>query len=212
MELHRKHPESHAVDGPTAGRAPNDPPEAAPGAPRSDDERVELPTNAHRDEKAPTDAAPSRRLPIWMTAVLAVLAIGIGFGAGYLTFGSPFTSAEAWEAERVSSSVMKAWRTGDEVDIEAIYAPDADYRFGGRARAVNREGISAEISRAILVDNTYRQVGPATAYTAWDGSVYVVTLIEATRNRIPEDEPLVAYYRVKDGVVTRHVVMAPYGG
>lgn len=49
------------------------------------------------------------------------------------------------------------------------------------------------------------------ALTAWDGDLYVVSLVSTTYNPVPRGEPLVVYYRVENGLVTRHVVVSPFG-
>jgi hypothetical protein len=71
--------------------------------------------------------------------------------------------------------------------------------------AENREEITSVITGAISFSNTYQQIGPVTEYVATDGDLYVATLVEVVGGGHPDGDPIVGFYRVKDGKVIRHV-------
>jgi len=77
----------------------------------------------------------------------------------------------------------------------------------GETIAENREEITSVITIAIGVGNTYRQVGSVVEYVASDDDLYVTTLIEVVGAAHPTGDPVVGFYRVRDGQVIRHVFM-----
>jgi len=109
------------------------------------------------------------------------------------------------EAVSVSEMVMEAWATGEQADIDAIYAEGVRMVLDDETVAENRGEISSVIIGAISFGNTYRQVGPVTEYVATDGDRYVATLVEVVGAGHPDGDPVVGFYRVRDGKVIRHV-------
>lgn len=107
----------------------------------------------------------------------------------------------------VSESVMTAWASGDQADIDAIYAEDVVMALDGETLAENRDEISSVIASAIGGGNTYEQVGPVAVYVAGDGDMYVGTLVEVVGPGHPIGVPVVGFYRVRDGKVIRHIFM-----
>lgn len=59
------------------------------------------------------------------------------------------------------------------------------------------------IATAIGIGNTYTQVGPV----AEDGDMYIGTLVDVVGGAHPNGDPLVGFYRVRNGEVIRHVFM-----
>jgi hypothetical protein len=119
------------------------------------------------------------------------------------------TSSESTEGQgaSVSEMVMDAWASGDQADIDAVYAQDVRMVLDGDPVAENREEITSVIIGAIGMGNTYEQVGPVTTYLATNGDLYIGTLLEVVGIGHPEGDPVVGFYRVRDGNVIRHVFM-----
>jgi hypothetical protein len=109
------------------------------------------------------------------------------------------------EAAAVSEMVMQAWATGEQADINAVYAEDVRMVIDDETLAENREEITSVITGAINFGNTYQQVGPVTEYIAVDGDLYVATLVEVVGAGHPDGDPIVGFFRVRDGKVIRHV-------
>ena len=105
----------------------------------------------------------------------------------------------------VDDSVMTAWATGDQADIDAIYAEDVRMVLDDQTLAENREEITSVITGAIGFGNTYKQIGPVAVYLAEDGDMYVGTLVEVVGAGHPVGDPIVGFFRVRDGKVIRHV-------
>jgi ketosteroid isomerase-like protein len=134
--------------------------------------------------------------------ILLLLAGLLSTGCG----GADETDAGASpEAESVSEMVMEAWATGAQTDIDAIYAEDVRMVLDGETLAEDRDEITSVITGAIRFGNTYQQVGPVTEYLASDGDLYVATLLEVVGDGHPFGDPVVGFYRIRDGKVIRHV-------
>lgn len=102
---------------------------------------------------------------------------------------------------------MDAWASGEQADIEAIYASDVRMVLDNDPVAENRLEITSIITGAIGIGNTYQQIGPVTTYLANNGDLYIGTLVEVVGPGHPEGDPVVGFYRVRDGKVIRHVFM-----
>jgi hypothetical protein len=111
------------------------------------------------------------------------------------------------EAASTAETIMKAWATGDQSDIDAIYAEDVRMVLDGTTVAESRDEISEIITGAKTVGNTYAQVGPVAAYTGEDGDLYISMLVEVVGGGHPVGDPVVGFYRVRNGEVIRHVFM-----
>lgn len=109
------------------------------------------------------------------------------------------------EAASISEMVMEAWATGEQADIDAVYAEDVRMVLDEETIAENREEITSVITGAIGFGNTYQQIGPVSGYVAADGDLYVATLVEVVGVGHPDGDPIVGFYRVRDGKVIRHV-------
>lgn len=107
----------------------------------------------------------------------------------------------------IAESVMTAWASGDQGDIDAIYAEDVVMVLDDETLAENREEISSVITGAIGFGNTYTQIGPVAVYVAEDGDMYIGTLVEIVGAGHPVGVPAVGFYRVRDGEVIRHIFM-----
>jgi hypothetical protein len=105
----------------------------------------------------------------------------------------------------ISEMVMTAWATGDQADIEAVYAENVRMVIDDQTLAENREEIASVIIGASGMGNTYEQVGPVAVYEAEDGDLYVATLVEVAGIAHPVGDPVVGFYRIRDGKVIRHV-------
>ena len=110
------------------------------------------------------------------------------------------------QAASVSEMVMEAWATAEQADIDAVYAEDVQMVLEGETIAENRQEITSVITGARSFGNTYRQIGPVSEYVAADdGDLYVATLVEVVGTGHPDGDPIVGFYRVRDGKVIRHV-------
>jgi hypothetical protein len=107
----------------------------------------------------------------------------------------------------VADSVMAAWASGDQADIDDIYAEDVVMALDGMTVAESGEEITSVITTAIGIGNTYRQVGPVAVYVAEDGDMYVSSLVEVVGVAHQVGDPVVGFYRVRDGQVIRHIFM-----
>ncbi len=103
--------------------------------------------------------------------------------------------------------LMVAWATGDQADIDAVYAEDVRMVFDDETLAENREEITGVITGAIGFGNTYEQIGPVSVYEAEDGDLYFASLAEVVGAGHAVGDPVVGFYRVRDGEVIRHVLM-----
>ena len=135
-----------------------------------------------------------------------LLSAGCGDDEPEAGSGSQEAAPVSQEAGSVSEMVMEAWATGEQADIEAIYAVDVRMVLDDETVAENRDEITSVITGAISIGNTYRQVGPVTEYVAADdGDLYVATLVEVVGAGHPDGDPIVGFFRVRDGKVIRHV-------
>ncbi len=136
-----------------------------------------------------------------VAVVMALVGLGLMFG---LSACGDDDDPIAGEGASISALVMQAWETGNQADIDAVYAPDVRMILDQETVADGREELSSLISR-VVGTNTYEQIGPVTAYTANDGDLYIATLVEVVGPDHPQGDPLVGFYRVRDGQVIRHV-------
>jgi hypothetical protein len=138
--------------------------------------------------------------------LVAVLLAGV---AGYAIAGG--FSSDSSTGQGVSDRVMDAWATGDTTAIEAAYAPGVQlvliYDELEEVIASNRSEISAAIRGAIGMGNTYTQIGPVATYVGPDGDLYVSSLVEVKGAGHPDGSPLIGFYRVRDGRVTRQIFL-----
>lgn len=116
-------------------------------------------------------------------------------------------SADDKAGASVAESVMAAFASGDQADIDAIYAEDVVMVLDDETLAENRTELSSLIATAIGIGNTYTQVGPVSVYVAEDGDMYIGTLVDVVGGAHPNGDPLVGFYRVRNGEVIRHVFM-----
>lgn len=114
-------------------------------------------------------------------------------------------SEDESQGSSASEMVMQAWATGEQADITAIYAEDVRMVLDAETVANNRDEITSIITGAISIGNTYRQIGPVTEYLAADGDLYVATLVEVVGAGHPDGDPVIGFYRLRDGQVIRHV-------
>jgi len=156
---------------------------------------------------AMTTAATQRQRPRWLRFVVVLGAIAVV--AGVVVAASLFTgddvSSPSGDGQSVSEMVMKAWATGEQDDIDAVYAENVRMVLDDETVAETREAITSVITGAIGFGNTYQQIGPVSEYVAVDGDLYVSTLVEVAGYGHPHGDPVVGFYRVRDGKVTRHV-------
>ena len=136
------------------------------------------------------------------TALFAAMAMGAA-----AQDGSGSGEVPALDGQSVSEMVMTAWATGTDQDIEAIYDPEVVMILDEDVLAADRDGIAAVIRGAIGGGNTYAQVGPVIEYRHSDGDTFIATLLEVHGDFHPLGDPVVGFYRVRDGQVTRHVFM-----
>jgi hypothetical protein len=141
-------------------------------------------------------------------AIVVCLALGLPVAGQE---GPPAASAGPTGGVRdgqiVSDMILKAWATGTEADIDAIYDPEALFILDGEPLATGRDELIEGIGYAIDLTNTYRQVGPTIEYRHSVGDLYVGTITEVKGPYHSAGVPIVCYYRVHDGMVTRHVCL-----
>ena len=113
------------------------------------------------------------------------------------------------ECDSVVDAVMVPWATGDAVDVDAIYDPAVRMVVDGDVVATDRAELTAIIVDAVDGGNgnTYTPVGPCSGYLATDGDTYISSLVNVGGRGHPAGVPVVAFYRVRDGLVIRHVAM-----
>lgn len=155
----------------------------------------------------PIHKAPSPRPAVpaasrfWSIVLVVVLSLVSIVGC------SSEDSADDETGASVAEAVMAVWATGDQADIDAIYAEDVVMVLDKVTVAEDRTEISSIITGAMGIGNTYTQVGPVAVYVADDGDMYVGTLVEVVGPGHPTGDPIVGFYRVRDGEVIRHVFM-----
>ena len=100
--------------------------------------------------------------------------------AGLILVLTSCSSSDSDEETGASAaeSVMTAWATGDQADIDAIYAEDVVMALDGTNLAENREEITSVITGALGIGNTYEQIGPVAVYRAEGGDLYIGTVVE----------------------------------
>ncbi len=109
--------------------------------------------------------------------------------------------------ESVGDLVMEAWSGGDTAAIERIYDTDVVMVLDGDTVAENRQQITEIVEGAIGIGNTYQQIGSVAEYTDSNGDLFIATLVEVVGPGHPTGDPIVGFYRVRDGKVIRHVFM-----
>lgn len=154
--------------------------------------------------ETPVEPVPRRGLPWVIVSVATVVALVIGFGVGFLV-GDRSTSDPARDT---ADRVMLAWQTADPDDIADVYAPDAVFVFDGEQLAVGLDEVTDLVAVAVNdLGNTYELIGPVSSVTRSTGVVYISFLVEVTGSGHPFGAPIIGFYRVQNGLVTRHVVM-----
>lgn len=147
----------------------------------------------------------------WLVAAIALAGILVAAIGGYSVAGG-FTAESAAPGQDVADRVATAWATGDAASIAAAYDPKVQvvlvYDDTEDVIATNINELTTAIKGAIGFGNTYQQVGPVAYYrSAEDGDVFVASLVEVKGMAHTVGDPLVGFYRVRNGKVTRHVFM-----
>lgn len=147
----------------------------------------------------------------WLVAAIALAGIFVAAIVGYAVAGG-FTTESAAPGQDVADRVAKAWATGDAASIAAAYDPKVKvilvYDNTEDVVASNIEELTTAIKGAIGLGNTYEQIGPVAYYeSAEDGDVFVASMVEVEGIAHTVGDPLVGFYRVRDGKVTKHVFM-----
>jgi hypothetical protein len=109
--------------------------------------------------------------------------------------------------QAISDKVMEVWATGDETAIDAIYDPDVIMMIDGEEYAGDRDEITSVIKGAIGIGNGYRQVGPVIDFVDSGGDLYVGTIVEVVGIAHRKGDPVIGFYRVRDGKVIRHILL-----
>ena len=73
--------------------------------------------------------------------------------------------------------------------------------------ASNAKELTDAIRGTIGFGNTYKQIGPVAYYEAEDGDLYVAGMVEVKGPGHPNGDPLVGFYRVRNGNVAKHIFM-----
>ena len=146
----------------------------------------------------------------WVAAVIALAAIVVAAVVGYAAAGG-FTTESA-PGQDVADRVATAWATGDAASVAAAYDPAVKvvlvYDDTEDVIATSAKELTGVIKGAIGFGNTSEQIGPVAYYkSAEDGDVYVATMVEVTGLGHAEGDPLVGFYRVRDGKVTKHIFL-----
>jgi hypothetical protein len=140
------------------------------------------------------------------TVILALLA---GMGSAVMAQETQEeTPASSVDIEAVADMIMEAWAPEyDEAKVEAIYDPEVLMKLDTDVLAADREEIKSVISGALRMGNRYTQVGPVIPYERDDGDLYLASLVEVHGAGHPTGDPVVGFYRVRDGKVIRHIFM-----
>ncbi len=142
-----------------------------------------------------------RRLLAAGSLVVAIVAAGI---VGYALAGG-FTTESA-PGEDVSDRVMNVWATGDAASVRATYDPAVLVTLDADVVASSAKEVAEVAGNAIANGNTYKQIGPVAYYKSKEnGDIYVASLVEVTGAGHPVGDPLVGFYRVRNGKVIRHI-------
>ena len=146
---------------------------------------------------------------MWRVVVPSTVVALILVAATSCTSSEPDSEVPEVECESVIDAIMKPWATGDAADVEAIYDPAVRMLLDGDVVATNREELTAIIVDAVDGGNgnTYTPVGPCSGYLATDGDTYVSGIVNVGGSGHPSGVPVVGFYRVRDGLVIRHVAM-----
>jgi len=142
---------------------------------------------------------------LYASIITVVLLAGSAIGVAGQDQGSD--GADAGPGQAISDRVMEVWATGDETGIDALYAPDVLMMIDGEEYAADRDGITSVIKGAIGIGNTYRQVGPVIDFVDSDGDLYVGTIVEVNGIAHRKGDPVIGFYRVRDGKVIRHILL-----
>jgi hypothetical protein len=148
-------------------------------------------------------------LSSWLVGLAGLAAIVVAAIVGYAVAGG-FTT-ESPRGQDVADSVMQAWATGDSASIAAVYDPAVKvvliYDNTEHVIASSAKELIGVIKGAIGLGNTYRQIGPVASYEAKDSDLYVTSMVEVKGLGHPNGDPLVGFYRVRNGKVTKHIFM-----
>jgi hypothetical protein len=142
---------------------------------------------------------------LYASIITVVLLAGSAIGVAAQDEGSD--GPDAGPGQAISDKVMEVWATGDESAIEALYDPDVLMIIDGEEYAADRDGITSVIKGAIGIGNTYRQVGPVIDFVDTGGDLYVGTIVEVNGIAHQKGDPVVGFYRVRDGKVIRHILL-----
>jgi hypothetical protein len=117
-------------------------------------------------------------------------------------------AAPSLDTQTVAERIMQAWGPAyDEAKVEAIYDPGTLMMLDTDVLAADREQLKTVIRGALGFGNRYNLVGSMVPYERFDGDLYLAALVEVTGPGHPSGDPMVGFYRVRDGKVDRHVFM-----
>jgi hypothetical protein len=139
-------------------------------------------------------------------AVILVFASGAGALA---TDQSDQTDVSADSpGQIISDKINEAWtREYDEAKVKAIYDPDVIMMLDTDVLAANRDEIKSLISGALGVGNTYTQIGSLIEYEDELGDLYLASIVEVAGVGHQKGDPLVGFWRIRDGKVIHHIFM-----
>jgi hypothetical protein len=145
------------------------------------------------------------------TKITIALLCGLGTAALAQETDEEATTPAA-DIEAIADLIMQAWAPDyDEAKIEAIYHPDVVMMLDANVIAADREELKNVARNALRLGNTYTRVGPVIPYESADGDLYLASVIDVRGYAHQSGDPVIGFYRVRDGRVIRHIFMEASG-
>ena len=139
--------------------------------------------------------------------VVGLMAVLLAAVAGYAIAGG-FASGSS-TGQSIADKVMNAYATGDAAAIAATYDPAVKvlliYDGAEHVIASSAKEEAGVIKDSIASGVTLKQIGPVSTYEAPNGDLYVAHTIELTSPSHPQGIPIIGFYRVHNGKVTRQI-------
>ena len=149
-----------------------------------------------------------RMLRMWLVAtVMLVLLVGVG-GAVAAQEPDEEEPAPSIDIQTVADMIAQAWMPDyDEAKVEAIYDAEILMMLDTDVLATDLEQLKSVIKGGLGVGNRYRTISPVVGYEDDDGDLYIAGIVEAGGTYHPSGDPMVGFWRVRDGKVIRHIFM-----
>jgi hypothetical protein len=148
------------------------------------------------------------RRHILVATGVVILALSGGFGAVTIGQSDPPEEPADDAVQAISDMIAQAWTPEyDEAKVEAIYDPEVLMMIDMEVYAADREEIKSLIRSALGAGNRYTQIGQEIDYVDEDGDLYLASIVEVTGVAHQTGDPVIGFWRVRDGKVIRHIFM-----